>query len=133
MHDDKHIRGTRLIRFEAMKAKLDKMTSTETDNLEIACLRIPKANEVSHTLILGITGTGKSVLINPLIDKILKRKSACKSPEKLIVYDVKGEFLGKWFHSGSEGRPADVCFSRSMPGRLNIQFSMRSNPLAISK
>jgi type IV secretory pathway TraG/TraD family ATPase VirD4 len=109
-HEDKHIRGTKLIGLKAMKNKLKKMTSDETDNLEIAGLRIPRAIEVSHTLILGTTGTGKSVLINQFINGILRRKISRKSHEKLIVYDVKGEFLGKWFHSGSEKRPSDILF-----------------------
>lgn len=64
-------------------------------NLKISGLYFPRQYECKHLLILGATGTGKSVLLNQLIDQILKRQELIKN--KNLFYDMKGEFASKFY------------------------------------
>jgi hypothetical protein len=41
---------------------------------------------------------------------IIKRKEEKQTQEKLVIYDVKGEFLSKWYQPGEKNRPADIIF-----------------------
>lgn len=84
---EKHVRGADIVPFKTFCERISAL------NLEpgfsIGKLVIPKDFESSHFLILGTTGSGKSVLLNQFIGQIYERG------EKAIVYDVKGEFLAK--------------------------------------
>jgi type IV secretory pathway TraG/TraD family ATPase VirD4 len=54
-------------------------------------LRIPRAIESSHVLIMGDSGTGKSVLIRQLLEQIEARG------ESAIVYDPALEYTGQFY------------------------------------
>jgi type IV secretory pathway TraG/TraD family ATPase VirD4 len=54
-------------------------------------LRIPRAIESSHVLIMGDSGTGKSVLIRQLLEQIQARG------ESAIVYDPALEYTGQFY------------------------------------
>lgn len=51
----------------------------------------PKGTENLHTLITGTTGTGKTVLLNQLIEQIRK------NGDKAIIYDKMGTFVEKFY------------------------------------
>ncbi len=95
---NKHIRGTRLVSGFRLKRRLSfKCFKDRQRNISIGKLPIPFVQEVSHFLFMGTTRSGKSVTLNQMIDSILARKSASAPDHKLIVYDLKGEFVSKWY------------------------------------
>jgi type IV secretory pathway TraG/TraD family ATPase VirD4 len=94
----KHIRGTKLISGFRLRFKLKiKCKKDKGKNIAIGKLPIPFVNEVSHFLFMGATRSGKSVTLNQMIHSILKRKKNTNSGHKLIIYDLKGEFVSKWY------------------------------------
>jgi type IV secretory pathway TraG/TraD family ATPase VirD4 len=66
-------------------------------NVTIGKLQIPSKLEVSHFLYMGTTRSGKSVTLNQMIHSILSRKKSSGLSHKLIIYDLKGEFVSKWY------------------------------------
>ena len=105
--------------FEQMKVALDQaVTDDRKENPSLVPLRLGQAllpDSVSrrHILVLGTTGTGKSVCLNDYLTSLKARRSATKDVNKCIIYDVKGEFCGKHVE------PDDIIFypfdRRSVP------------------
>lgn len=58
-------------------------------DIQVGSIGIPFDYEPSHCIVLGQTGTGKTVLIAPLIAMLLKRRN------KFAVHDTKGDFISK--------------------------------------
>jgi type IV conjugative transfer system coupling protein TraD len=52
-------------------------------------------SEMQHSLVIGASGTGKTVLISDLIEQIYARG------DKAIIYDKKGDYI-KWFYDSSK-------------------------------
>ncbi len=93
-----HIRGTLLMSALRIKLKLKLACAKEkVKNLRIGPLTIPFKHEVSHFLFLGTTRSGKSVTLNQVIDSIMARKTTSAHDHRLIIYDLKGEFVSKWY------------------------------------
>jgi type IV secretory pathway TraG/TraD family ATPase VirD4 len=84
---DKYLRGAILVPYHIFCEKLDNLKLQH--GFTFGELRLPREYETSHFLILGTTGSGKSVLLNQFLEQIINRN------EKAIIYDVKGEFLSK--------------------------------------
>ncbi len=68
------------------------------NNLKIGEIYLPREAEQKHILILGSTGTGKTVLANQIIGQSILRQNSSSNPEKSIFYDIKGELLAKHFN-----------------------------------
>ncbi len=113
------VRGDDLMPFERLKAALNKAVEGEQkDNPTLQPLRlgeIPLPDSVSrrHILLLGTTGTGKSVCLNHYVSSLKARRSSTTDLNKCVIYDVKGEFCGKHVE------PEDLIFypfdQRSIP------------------
>ena len=84
---DKLLRGASLLPFQDFCKRLEILNLPA--GFSLGELKLPKDFETSHFLVLGTTGSGKSVLLNQLLAQINDRN------EKAIIYDVKGEFLSK--------------------------------------
>ena len=94
----KHIRGTKLISATRLRLRLKKLClKDKAKNIAIGKLPIPFKNEVSHFLFMGTTRSGKSVTLNQMIHSILERRRKTGVDHKLIIYDLKGEFVSKWY------------------------------------
>jgi len=94
----KFIRGASILDVKEMGKKIaDRIKGDRFEHLKIGEISIPREMELKHILILGATGTGKSVLLNQMIAKLINRQEITK--DRYIVYDVKGEFLGKHLRS----------------------------------
>lgn len=84
---DKLLRGASLLPFLDFCKRLDNMNLPT--GFTLGELKLPRDFETSHFLVLGTTGSGKSVLLNQILAQVNERD------EKAIIYDVKGEFLSK--------------------------------------
>ena len=84
---DKLLRGASLLPFQDFCKRLD-ILNLQT-GFTLGELKLPRDFETSHFLVLGTTGSGKSVLLNQILAQVNERN------EKAIIYDVKGEFLSK--------------------------------------
>lgn len=104
MQDTRHLRGAYKVPLARLKAELDKHARREAGrpHLRLCGLTIPHDLETKHILVMGTTGTGKSVLINQVIAQILARMDKHRTNEKTIIYDVKGEFLSKHYDAGRD-------------------------------
>ena len=103
------VRGTDLIPFKDLKAKLDAAIGEEKTEapLRLGEALLPDSVSRRHMLVLGTSGTGKSVSLNRHIASLRQKKGKC------VIYDVKGEFCGKHYSDG------DIIFypfdARSIP------------------
>ena len=77
----------------------------------IAGMPYPYLSETQHTLVVGTTGTGKTVLISDIVEQIRKRK------EKAIIYDLKRDYV-KWFYDEKKDFILNPFDARSVKWRL---------------
>jgi hypothetical protein len=113
------VRGADLMPFAQMKAALNHaIAEEESQNPSFVplCLgdaALPDSVSRRHILLLGTSGTGKSVCLNHHLTTLKARRASTKEVNKCIIYDVKGEFCGKHME------PDDLIFypfdSRSVP------------------
>ncbi len=98
------LRGAVKVPYAKLQADLRKTVAGEDGeggrNLKICGLDFPRDGETKHLLIMGTTGTGKSVLMNQVIRQLVQRVKKHKTNDKMIIYDVKGEFLSKHYLDG---------------------------------
>jgi len=106
MTTTRFLRGAFKVSLPQLKKTLEDACRAEGGNaghhLTICGLTFPRDLETKHILIMGTTGTGKSVLFNQIIARVRKRIRTHRTAEKMIVYDVKGEFLSKHFDPESD-------------------------------
>ena len=98
--DTRHVRGAQMIPIKTLNKKLARAATPEIHNLQIGDTVWPYSMESKHMLILGTSGSGKGVLLNQLISQITRRKHVQKTGERMILYDLKGEFVSKQFVKG---------------------------------
>ncbi|MBP7865973.1 MAG: type IV secretion system DNA-binding domain-containing protein [Acidobacteria bacterium] len=102
---DRFLRGAAKVPFEALQDGMKKTVDADDGpgafNLKICGLDFPRDSETKHVLIMGTTGTGKSVLMNQVVRQLVQRVKRHGTHEKMIIYDVKGEFLSKHFLDGA--------------------------------
>ena len=85
------IRGSKLEEFKKVKKNILNH-SNGLKAYTIANMPYPHYSEMEHTIIMGSTGVGKTVLISDLVEQIRKRK------DKAIIYDKKGDYVS-WFYN----------------------------------
>jgi hypothetical protein len=99
-----HLRGSIVIdgtMNQAKAAKLHEGFDRRTDAghcvspIRLAGLPMPAAAEVLHTLILGTTGTGKSVTIRGAMSDISER--AKHTGERMLIVDPDGAYAARYF------------------------------------
>jgi len=96
------VRGTDIFNEDHMLTILhkacmkDQSEQPERPHLTIGNMPLPFDSERRHALILGTTGTGKSVFLNHILSDLEDRRTVSKS-QKAIIYDVKGEFVAKHY------------------------------------
>ena len=89
---DEHLRGSKLIADESFKKEIAKETKTKDAHLlHFGKIPVPWKAENRHFLIVGRPGTGKTTLLNQIIEKLRQRE------EKCIVYDFKGDYLSTFY------------------------------------
>jgi len=63
----------------------------EVHGITIGGVELARSRETSHLYVVGLTGGGKTVLLNSIIDQALSRG------DRLIVHDVKGDLAQRSF------------------------------------
>jgi len=105
MTSDTFVRGTEFIPIEKLNQRLKEKVKAENyqiSNITIGDTVIPFEMETSHFLVLGATRTGKGVLLNQMIRQINERKTKHFTGDKIILYDVKGEFVSKHYDPNND-------------------------------
>ena len=60
----------------------------------------PRGLELMHVMCYGTTGSGKSNLTGQWIEGVMGRKGRLGVLDRLVIYDVKGEFTAKFYREG---------------------------------
>ncbi|MDM7997122.1 MAG: type IV secretion system DNA-binding domain-containing protein [Acidobacteriota bacterium] len=95
------VRGADLMQFDEMKSALRQAVDEEANGYGAfvpLCLgeaALPDSVSRRHILVLGTSGTGKSVCLNHYLSTLKARRAAAAEVNKCVIYDVKGEFCGK--------------------------------------
>ena len=102
-------RGERFIRGAEIlpeRAFLRRVRAFDRDPLSVRIGEVvfPRKLELMHTMCYGTTGSGKSNLTGQYIDQVFTRKQRHGLNERLMIYDVKGEFTAKFY------RDKDILF-----------------------
>jgi type IV conjugative transfer system coupling protein TraD len=88
--DDKFIRGATLSDSHDIKSKIN--GAGMAGDFSIGNVPLLKDRETEHLIIVGATGSGKSVVIKDLLDKVRAKK------QRAIIYDVSGEYVSSYFN-----------------------------------
>jgi hypothetical protein len=114
MQDRQFIRGIEITPIEDLNRQLKQEAAKENVlNLHVGKTILPYEMEPLHISVLGASGTGKGVLLNQFLNQINIRRFRNqdilrRNPEaivkprqsKVIIYDMKGEFVAKQFIAG---------------------------------
>ena len=90
----KYIRGALLISPEDLTCRMK--SNGERPDLPIGPVKLPRDAEVKHMLFIGSPGTGKTNQASQMIERLVERG------EKMVVYDIKGDYLAKFYDSGKD-------------------------------
>jgi type IV conjugative transfer system coupling protein TraD len=94
------IRGQKIVTADELKAKVKSAESTklngEPSPIKIAGVPIPRNLLPRNILAVGSMGTGKSQLIEQIIE------DARAWGKKLVIYDKTGEFTSRWYRPGKD-------------------------------
>jgi len=114
---DKHIRGSKLIEDHELRKKVMKDTN-EKNSITIGKIPIPASAETRHFLVVGRPGTGKTTLLNQVLEKIRQRK------QKAIIHDFKGDYLSNFYDPATDVifNPLDVrCVNWCLFSEIEMQ------------
>lgn len=94
----KHIDGTEMRTEEEVLSIIKQRNIEEPDrghvlSIPIGKIGLTRANETYGTLILGASGSGKTVAISNMLDALQK-----KDDYKIIAYTPKGDFISKYYN-----------------------------------
>lgn len=101
---NKFLRGVKFVKLNLLnkiiklynkknRKKLLKNSKEKYKKYKIANAIFPVGSEMTHTLITGASGTGKTVLITDLLEQIRK------NGDRAIVYDRMGTFISKFYNA----------------------------------
>jgi len=87
---DQHLRGAKLLTPKALNKEIKRRKRQVS--LPYGEIKMPVLEETRHVLVLGSSGTGKTVLLSDLLDELLRRG------ERIVVHDFKGDFVQRFFN-----------------------------------
>lgn len=92
-NDPDHIRGAKLLSLEEAQRAADALPSEANEpRIYWAGLTLPERYSASHFVILGPTGSGKTVTLRLLMQSVLPHIRR-GSDSRAVIYDPKNEFL----------------------------------------
>ena len=83
--EPKYVRGARLIHHRDFKKRIGR------GDLPFGAFRLPRDEEIKHVFCIGRPGTGKTVLLSQIVERLRERN------EKAVIYDFKGDYVSKFF------------------------------------
>lgn len=86
--EPRHIRGARLIEVAELKRQLKR----EDHNITLGEVPVPRNLETQHFLVIGKPGSGKTVCLSSVIEKLETKKG--------IIYDFKGDYTERFYREG---------------------------------
>lgn len=97
-----HVRGAKLITEKELNDQIRK--DKEKTYLQLGGVRYPVSAEIKHALVIGRPGSGKTVCLSSVIEKLLEAGG------RGIVYDFKGDYLSRFYRPGIDliFNPLDV-------------------------
>ncbi len=87
LQEAKHLRGAVIISAAELKKQMSK--AREKTHLKIGEVDYPISAEVKHSFVIGRPGSGKTVCLSEIIEKLRN--------EKCIIYDFKGDFVSRFY------------------------------------
>jgi len=90
----KYLRGSKLITAKAYNRKVKRQKIAV--DLPFGEVRMPRAEEVKHTFVIGRPGSGKTQLLAPVLKRLKERG------ERAIVYDYKGDYVSKFYDPAAD-------------------------------
>jgi len=94
--EGKQIRGSQLVTPRRLKRLLGK--EGEGD-LKIGEIKLPEKLETEHCCFVGRTGTGKTTMLNEVIQNLRARN---RDGQKVIIYDFKGNYVEKFYRKETD-------------------------------
>lgn len=125
--EEKFIRGAQLIPFTFFCRRLLRAAKPGERSLHVAEALIPQEMETKHMLILGSSGSGKSVLLNQIMVQIMARKDRC------VIYDPKGEFVSKLYRPEAGDTIFSIFDQRSVGWNVFNEISSQPDYDIISR
>jgi len=110
---DQHIRGTDIITEDQLEK--DQLLKKLIGYSITGKIMLSREHETKHTLIVGGTGAGKTVLLKRLIRSQMKHPSNSKA--KFIIHDVKGDWVRQFYN-------ADYDLIYNMSDKRSIVFNI---------
>ncbi|MDR0423061.1 MAG: type IV secretion system DNA-binding domain-containing protein [Rickettsiales bacterium] len=96
---NKYLRGAKIVPPRILNRVIKRYNRYQKTNqlvrYNIANITYPSGTEQIHTIITGASGTGKTVLLNQLVEQIRR------NGDRAIIYDRMGAFVSK-FYNGNE-------------------------------
>lgn len=81
----KHLNGAGLVKADQFARQIGK------GDLPFGSFRLPVKEETKHCLTIGRPGTGKTVFLSQVVERLIERDA------KGIIYDFKGDYLSRFF------------------------------------
>ena len=121
--DRQYIRGSKLMTARQF-TRLAKKRKQVLD-LPFGSVRMPRAEEVKHTFVIGRPGSGKTQLLTPILQRLKQRG------ERAVVYDYKGDYVSRFYNPDTDliFNPLDL---RSVGWNLFSEIKSRPDIDAIS-
>lgn len=97
---DDFVRGAEIVDIKTLRNLIKKFNKKnnygKSSGISISNIELPYRFDKSHVLLVGSTGTGKSVNIREALESIRKQG------RKAIVYDVAGNFIKHFYREGRD-------------------------------
>jgi type IV secretory pathway TraG/TraD family ATPase VirD4 len=90
----KFLRGSRIITAARYNRKVKRQKIAV--DLPFGTVKMPRAEEVKHTFIIGRPGSGKTQLLTPILKRLKQRG------ERAVVYDYKGDYVAKFYNPAAD-------------------------------
>jgi len=90
----KYLRGSRLITAARYNRRVRKKKIAV--DLPFGTVKMPRAEEVKHTFVIGRPGSGKTQLLIPILKRLKERG------ERAIVYDYKGDYVARFYDPAAD-------------------------------
>jgi hypothetical protein len=123
-----HERGPELLKpFDFNLTRNGDGIALRTRNCRDGDIRLRRQDESLHFLIMGDTGSGKSVLITQILDQLQARGDA------VIVYDPAREFIPRYFHTDRQDVLLNPLDDRSPYWDPSSELAHADEALTIAK